>query len=121
MDPEFRSQVAGVTNNGRKDFDWGREGAGCAHCEAGVAMAWFRTRAHTIALCMGCLLEWFPGRSAEWLEGRLDHYMDHIELKIARANPRRRETDADFAPAKWARHPERDPVTGRWSDGRRTS
>lgn len=97
-------------------FDWGRAGAGCAHCETGVAMAWFRTRDHVIALCMSCLLAWFPGWSAEKLEARLDYYMDHVGYKIARANPRGGET---FEPARWATRPERNLESGRWTDGRR--
>ena len=60
-----------------------REGRGCSHCERGVPMAWFGRGGHVVRLCMGCLLECFPGKSAAWLEERLDYYIDHVDYKLA--------------------------------------
>ena len=36
-----------------------------------------------VALCMGCLMEWFPDKPAGWLEERLGHYIDNIDYRLA--------------------------------------
>ena len=101
--------------NQNGDF-WGRKGAGCSHCERGVAMAWFNTRGHVVALCISCLLEWFPGKKAAWLEERLSDYMDHVDYKLAVALAKQ---TGDPVPSRtsFVRRPRRDEVTGRWHDG----
>jgi hypothetical protein len=65
-----------------------KEGRGCSHCEDGTPMSWFSSGRGTIALCMTCLLDWFPGRTAAWLEERLDYYIDHIDYGLAVAEAR---------------------------------
>ncbi len=62
-----------------------REGRGCSHCEDGVPMAYFSFGRGIVRLCIGCLMEWFPGKTAGWLEERLDYYMDHLDYKLAMA------------------------------------
>lgn len=96
-------------------FNWGRKGRGCSHCEPGVAMSWFKTGSHIVALCMNCLMAWFPGRSVEWLEERLDYYSDHIGFKFAviSAEAKRLNTPP---PESFARYPHRDAETGRWTE-----
>ena len=51
-------------------------------------MAWFGAQRGVVALCMRCLLDWFPGRSAAWLEERLDEFIDHIDYRLAVAQAR---------------------------------
>ena len=77
-------------------------------------MFWFKTGVHIIALCIGCLMEWFPGRSVEWLESRLDYYADHLDYKLAKAN--KRSDDPEPRLEDFARFPVRDDDTGRWSE-----
>ena len=91
-----------------------RAGRGCSHCEPGVAMSWFKTGTHMVALCMNCLMEWFPGRSVEWLEERLDYYADHVGYKLMKANPRDGEEGLSLRGV--ARYPVRDEESGRWSE-----
>ena len=70
-------------------------------------MAWFGARGgHVVRLCIGCLLEWFPGRSPAWLEERLDYYIDHVDYGLAVAqwketqrtisNPKTKPQKPDF-------------------------
>ena len=91
-----------------------RHGRGCSHCEGGTAMAWFAGRGTIIALCIICLVDWFPGRSVEWIEERLDHYSDHIGYKFARIRAQARDEPIPTA-AEYATKPEYDPETGRWT------
>ena len=61
---------------------------------------------HVVRLCIGCLLEWFPGRSPAWLEERLDYYIDHVDYGLAVAqwketqrtisNPKTKPQKPDF-------------------------
>lgn len=52
---------------------------GCSHCELGTPMAYFQRRyGGVIRLCIDCLMQWFPGKTAEWLEERLSHFIDHV-------------------------------------------
>ena len=91
----------------------GNDGRGCSHCEDGEAMAWLQGRGSIIALCISCLLEWFPGRSVQWLEERLDYYSDHIGYKFAVIKARREDGPVP-TPAQFAKTPKYDPETGKW-------
>lgn len=48
-------------------------GKGCWHCETGRPIEYI----DRIALCLECVMLWFPGRSVEWWEARHTHYADH--------------------------------------------
>lgn len=45
-------------------------------------MAWFASRAGAFGLCVGCLLNWWPAKSAAWLEERMQDYRDHIDDRL---------------------------------------
>ena len=78
-------------------------------------MSWFKTGSHMIALCMNCLMGWFPGRSVEWLEERLGYYADHVGYKFAVVRAEGRDKHVP-TPAEFARYPVRDEESGRWSE-----
>ena len=95
--------------------NWGRHGRGCAHCEDGVSVAWFASRAGTFGLCAGCVLAWWPSKGAAWVEERMGAYRDHVDDRLVTALQRqgfdpvvhdmKRQTIR--RPAFGDRHPER--------------
>ena len=42
------------------------EGHGCRFCESGRPVEHVESRAGNVALCLECVMRWFPGRSADW-------------------------------------------------------
>ena len=44
---------------------WGPRGRGCAHCHEGLPIV--KDAGRGGALCMDCLMRWYPGRSFDWM------------------------------------------------------
>ena len=79
-------------------------------------MSWFKTGAHLIALCIGCLMACFPGRSVEWIETRRDYYADHLGFKLAKAKNWGGEPTPVLT--DFARYPKRNDESGHWTESK---
>jgi len=60
-------------------------GRGCCHCEVGVPIEFIRYRGGTVALCLECVLKWFPGKTVDWWELRHAPFLDHIDEALKRS------------------------------------
>ena len=61
------------------------EGQGCWFCEHGRPVEHVESRAGNVALCLECVLRWFPGRSADWWEARHAPLRDHLGDRLKEA------------------------------------
>lgn len=69
-------------------FFMGDEGAGCHHCVPGVPIERIETRHGTVALCLECVLRWFPGKDVHWWEDRHAPFLDHVKERFKRERQR---------------------------------
>lgn len=60
-------------------------GRGCWHCEVGVPVERIESRRGVIALCLECVLLWFPGKTVEWWEARHRPFRDHVGEALKRS------------------------------------
>ena len=61
------------------------EGHGCHHCPDGHPVEYIESRAGRIALCLECVLRWYPGKDAAWWEERHAPFRDHVDLALKRS------------------------------------
>lgn len=67
------------------------DGRGCWFCEVGVPVEYVHSRAGNVALCLGCVMRWFPGRSVEWWEARHAPFRDHLGDRLKEAIRRQKQ------------------------------
>lgn len=66
-------------------------GRGCHHCVVGVPVEHIESRrGKVLALCLECVLLWFPGRTVTWWEARHTVFLDHVDEALRRS--REKET-----------------------------
>ena len=64
---------------------WGNVGRGCHHCEEGHPIGRFEQKSGLqVALCLDCLLAWFPGKDAAWFEEQHTPLQDHLYVAFKR-------------------------------------
>ena len=61
---------------------FGAIGNGCHHCERGIPIDYFKTKAGVLALCLGCVMAWFPNKDVAWWEAQHAPYRDHVQDRI---------------------------------------
>lgn len=60
-------------------------GRGCWFCERGHPVEHVESPAGNVALCLECVLRWFPGRSTDWWEARHAPLRDHLGIRLKEA------------------------------------
>ena len=70
-------------------------GQGCWFCEVGRPVEHVESCAGNVALCLECVMRWFPGRSVDWWEARHAPLRDHLGDRLRAAF--KREMDAALA------------------------
>ncbi len=62
------------------------KGMGCCHCEPGTPIDFIETRrGKKLALCLECILRWFPQWTVTQWEARHTQYLDHVAEALKRS------------------------------------
>lgn len=57
----------------------------CDRCASPNVMVKVEAKAGLVELCLSCLLTWYPGRDAAWLEERQLPFRDHLADRMEAA------------------------------------
>ena len=81
------------------------EGHGCHHCEVGVPVERIESRrGKVIALCLECVLLWFPGKTVEWWEACHTPFLDHVDEALRRSREKEKRAHEQYLRRHQAGH-----------------